>query len=422
MNSLTGHSLTHFFMAPVKTGLNPAIGRVMETTYNIPTQNLDLLQKQIDKLNKACAKLNLNPITITVLRTFTLESEKRSGAFTFKEINTFHEVMVTGSTPKLAGWTFLGVIDHKGGNMVHTVPGQKVPEEYWGAEDLCGHCNTKRNRNETFIVRHEFGRTLQVGRNCLADFLGHANPEAVVKACEWLASFDTDMGNPDSEWYGTGELRSIDLRSLLICTTAYIRDNGWVSRSKAEGGMATADGVWEYLTSPQGARHYKKCHGKDLEHWDEDGDTAAKAIQWALDQKPDSEYIHNLHAIVDLGAVTYRTVGYAASIVACYQRDARKAEARAAKPESNHVGEVKERRHFTVTVEAIHYFEGNWGPTTLFRMRDKEGNLIVWFASGEPHMLKDQTYTLKATIKAHDEFKGAKQTVITRAVVEQEVA
>lgn len=397
-----------------------------QSTYKIPAANLGRLQDKVDKLNKACTKLDLPPVEVTVVRTFTVESKKQRGGFSTMEISTFHEITITGETPRLAGWTFLGVIDHKGGNLVHTVPNQTIPKTYWGSEDYCDHCHTKRYRNETFIVKHEDGRHMQVGRNCLADFLGHENPEAVAKACEWLAQFDAAMGDPDSEWFGMGSaVLTVDLRSILTCTAAYIRDNGWASRSKTydEGGVATADGVWLYLTDPQEQKRYRKDNdGKDLEHWDEDDDIAAKSIEWATTQSADSEYIHNLHAIIELGQVTWKTVGYAASIVACYQRDASKAAEQAAQPVSHHVGEVKERRLFTVTVEAIHYFEGDWGPTHLFRMRDEDGNLIVWFASSSPHMVKDGTYTLKATVKAHDSFNGTKQTVITRAAIQQEVA
>ncbi len=83
---------------------------------------------------------------------------------------------------------------------------------------------------------------------------------------------------------------------------------------------------------------------------------------------------------------------------------------------SVHVGEVGKRMEFTVTVVAEHMIEGNYGVTHIYKMVDDRGNCLTWFSS-TGGLDVGETTTLKGTIKAHDEFRGTKQTVITRCKV-----
>ena len=59
--------------------------------------------------------------------------------------------------------------------------------------------------------------------------------------------------------------------------------------------------------------------------------------------------------------------------------------------------------------------EGDYGLTTILKLADESDNILTWFASGSKSYQKGDKVSLKATIKKHDEFKGVKQTVITRA-------
>lgn len=57
---------------------------------------------------------------------------------------------------------------------------------------------------------------------------------------------------------------------------------------------------------------------------------------------------------------------------------------------------------------------------------DADGNRVKWFASSKSLAMPDgsfaalvegQTVTLKATVKKHDEYKGIRETVLTRGDV-----
>jgi len=59
-------------------------------------------------------------------------------------------------------------------------------------------------------------------------------------------------------------------------------------------------------------------------------------------------------------------------------------------------------------------------PSVLENFIDKDGNRFVWFNKSGKKLEKGKTYTGKATIKKHQEYKGIKQTVIARFAFEEQ--
>ncbi len=47
-------------------------------------------------------------------------------------------------------------------------------------------------------------------------------------------------------------------------------------------------------------------------------------------------------------------------------------------------------------------------------MQDENGNVYVWFASGNFVPDLGSHYHIKGTVKKHDDYKGDKQTILTR--------
>lgn len=114
------------------------------------------------------------------------------------------------------------------------------------------------------------------------------------------------------------------------------------------------------------------------------------------------------------------------------QNAARAAERRAARREqdlaSTHIGTVGERREFTLTVNRVLSFDGQYGTTYINLCKDEAGNVVVCKGSvplqnlTEAHETQDDdapatvpaTIRIKATVKAHEERDGVKQTLIFR--------
>ncbi len=108
-------------------------------------------------------------------------------------------------------------------------------------------------------------------------------------------------------------------------------------------------------------------------------------------------------------------------------------EAKARKANSQWVGEIKERIEFTATINWIGFCEGyRYGTErTIYHLQDKNGDEFVWFCSGYDLKIEDKNsddcdhlgkrfvkkgdeICIKGTIKSHSEYKGTKQTVLTR--------
>lgn len=90
---------------------------------------------------------------------------------------------------------------------------------------------------------------------------------------------------------------------------------------------------------------------------------------------------------------------------------------------SAYVGEIGKRETFEATLVYTTNLESQFGVTHLYKFKDAAGSILVWFASsvfynvaaGRDIDLGD-TVKFDATVKNHEEYKGIKQTQITRAV------
>jgi hypothetical protein len=89
---------------------------------------------------------------------------------------------------------------------------------------------------------------------------------------------------------------------------------------------------------------------------------------------------------------------------------------------------VGEREVFTLTVRYVQAIESEqWGTSYLYKLTDAAGNGFKWFASREQwndaegrEWQVGDTYTVKASVKAHDEYKGRKETSLSRVALHVE--
>ena len=103
---------------------------------------------------------------------------------------------------------------------------------------------------------------------------------------------------------------------------------------------------------------------------------------------------------------------------------------------SEHVGKVKERRDMELTLVRDHPYErykyrsGYYTETAhIYTLADDDGNCYVWKTTAllsargadgdETAAEPGDRVALRATVKAHDEYRGVRQTVLTRAQVKR---
>lgn len=92
---------------------------------------------------------------------------------------------------------------------------------------------------------------------------------------------------------------------------------------------------------------------------------------------------------------------------------ARREAARARDSVSEFVGEIGERRDWTLTIRKVISFDGEFGTVYINLMNDAQGNVIVGKGT-KSYGVAGQTINVKATIVKHDTREGVKQTMINR--------
>jgi hypothetical protein len=400
--------------------------------FRIPAGNLGYLNTEIARLNKRAARLGTTPITVTELERFT--KTERVPAWTlgngevvdWKTIGRDYIIIgIEGETPRLNGWQFAATLIHdENGNTVRRMPSFDLEADltaYRTADPSnCDHCKLDRRRTDTFVVYNaDEGKTMQVGRQCLKDFLGFNDPLAIARHLERIQEF---MGKIESDDEGGYNQRGPAMESteyFLTHVATMIREFGWISKSQAGYEQTpTADAaMWNLLDYGKTNEYGKKLY---VEYTDEDKAMATAALAHCREKfskDSDNEFEYNMAVNLAGDFFNERNKGFVAYAVQAYLRDTQEQIERevAAKNPSEHVGTVGERQVFNgLTVTAITAIESFYGVSDLHMFIDADGNKFKWFSSSKT-LKVGETYNLKATVKKHDEYKGEKQTLITRA-------
>ncbi len=397
-----------------------------KTTVEIFTSRIDLLDERLVKLNRKCAKLNMPAVTYEIVGT---RSEVQEDA---TKVLSFTTIELTGSAPMVNGWTFVATIEHtEAGTIISRAPygyDFDMPAHVRGESNICEHCNTARNRIETFVVAKD-GEVKIVGRNCLADFLASDDVAAALRAYNMVIEFEGDL---DELGTSGGGLGPGDFGDEIVHYTALVARrielSGWTSKGKASEWetpeMATATRAKSNMAYPVKYSHdTDERHAADVAVWEEAQPTAdsiaaaVAALAWAQALTGDSDYEQNLKVACSLHSVTRRHSGLVASAVSGHRRALDKADELRKRPTVNneHFGTVGSRYVRELSLITLREMSNDFGDSTLMTFQDAEGHVFKWFASGTGFTYeKGVAVTLVFAVKKHDDWKGNLQTGILR--------
>lgn len=354
---------------------------------------------------------------------------------TFSQVE-YVTIRTQGESPVLAGgWTFLGAIEHtENGNLLHG--DDKALAQFRTASADCVHCGYKRNRKKTVVCRNENGELAQIGTACVKDYLGyHGNPERLVMLVEMIREL-RDMFDPDedgesfrgSAGYEIGTTTDLFLTVVCSCVRLY----GWTSKASAQerGGIATADLVryvlgFSRLRSNDEDEELREMIRNASQVTDADSEEAqaVKAFALAIPPDTDNNYLGNVRIALSGSYVLPRHFGIAASAIAARRTDEEKRreqeEREGKRNASQHFGEIGKRLTLRVTVDFVRSFETDYGTKYLVSMTTEDGHIAKSFSTGEFGRTaeKGSDFTIKGTVKAHEEYKGTKQTDLTRVAI-----
>lgn len=405
-----------------------AVGGVV---YRIPAVNLPFLREKLDKLAARAEKKGMATFAYAVDPEVERIESKVDPLTAYAElgyvpprVQTFRYVAINAPVVKIEGWSLLATLSvEPGGVMVSAVPG--VEADFSAYRDPatateCDHCGLRRQRTETFLVRHEDGSVKRVGRNCLRDFLG-TDPNELVRWAQYVADV-LAIADEESGWgAGSAGREWIETEEYLTHVCGALRTIGWVGASEYHPTEQPTK-----TTALQNILDYgkKDRNGKEIffHVTDEDAERAREALAWAREIEPRSEFDQNMLVAVGGEIIPRKGLGILAYVPVAYarfqEREIQRAERAKSDAASEWVGQEKERLTLTLTVTAIHEYAGHYGTTFITTLRDEAGNVFKWFGSYE--LERGATVTGKWTVKGHEEYKGTKQTVINRPAFEDQ--
>lgn len=413
---------------------------IPENQFTIPLPAWGEFTAKIAKLNKKAAKLGCEPITYDFLGEHQVEMRhywKVDGEERSREYKVPAKVILLhGSAPKLEGFKFIARIEYlsdRKTTLFHTVPGTdtKIDERFRSlGAGICEHCKTQRYRKDCFVVEEvATGIQTQVGRQCLADFTGINTPGQIAAKASWLSVYEQLRGDNERMW-SDWRAEQIDTLWVLQLTSAAIGKYGWVPKSaSSETRCSTASHVVEHFmgwpTDPdeQAVLKAAAARAEEPEHVER----ARKVWEWVrgeLAEKARSDYELNLVVLVKGELAEIKHLGIVCSAVAAWQRATNQkieyAKKQAALATSEHLtGSIGERkRGMACTVYQVRALEpGQWGPKTMVKFLTGEGNLLTWFASGDRQYEVGEEVKIDGTIKQFKEYRGVKETQLSRVTV-----
>lgn len=391
---------------------------MINTTFTILAYRAPEARKQVKKMLNKARRYGV-PLSIEF---GAKRIDERISPTSNRKVNVeVVEVHVKGETPVVGEHKFLARVEVlEGGNIVDTIPGETANMAWRQVDGHCDHCGTNRRRKHVYIVREiNTGNVVQVGRGCLRDYLGIDNPEHVMQKFDFWRS----VRNMDEDFSGwSGVKWSKEIRTLHAWTLAAIRAWGWVSKGMTHDRddlVSTASRILSMCVKDSRSPEVRAVINNYLR--DEDYDTADQIIAWVRESEDTSDYMHNLKVVHREDMLwDDRRIGLAISAVASWQRATGRAEKRRQEAqESRWMGSEGERlRGLKVTLEHVRGLGDNgWGWTELFKFRTEDGAVVTWITGSAPEIEPGMKYQLSGTVKKHKEYKGIKETQITRVKV-----
>lgn len=414
-------------------GDSPSDPETETVEYTIPAHAWKEAQDKLVPINRKAERNGIPITTARIVETFEeeIKAQDLNNEWYTVGTKTFYRIEVEVTPVKISGWDFRAKIEHlEHGNMIYSVGNEDLEEQWRTAAPNCEHCNSNRQRKETYIVTSGEGETRQIGSTCIREYTG-IDPAKVFRWIEYIREVSELYQDDEDKPATPREANYIDTAFYLNFVAATIRSFGWTPRSKADGlTTATADTALSIMfESRKGTVERGHLPNRD------DVKLAKDAMEHMKDRDTKSDYEWNMKLAIANEVVPYKALGIVASLIPYYKRHLEYQVERDLKVNnetSAHVGTVGTRQDFELTLTKMLPLEGGqWGPTYLHKFRDGDGNIVSWFSSNVNHvipgnidreaLIEGHTYTVKATVKKHDDYQGIPQTLITRAKIQAEV-
>lgn len=394
----------------------------------VPEVKIHNVQHKLDILARRAVKLGFTALSYEVGEKFFVRGEyDKYGNFTEnslgKNAQARMKINVQGERPIIDGYRFLAKLELSDeGNLIVGFAGAEDVDHRFRNSDkrLCNHCHVRHARKYAFVIQNiETGEQIQVGKSCLSDFFGRPVEQVIAYAS--VIERIKEIFEDDGFSVGGGGPVYYDGLDILEASAFAIRNWGFVRA--ADGGLEDGYGGIRQSTGDA----VRLLVGKDRDAYSEkltdgDRDVARKALEWIQGDDVDtsSNYIYSLRLILsgEKPWVADSKVNLVVSLVQSYLRHSVKKVQREAST-SDYYGVVGKRyKGIAATVNrVIDCGENAYGPVVLIGFLDTDGNEFSWFTNSTRNLVVGDSVSLTGTVKKHNEYRGVKQTILTRCKV-----
>ena len=418
---------------------------------NVHEDNLAIFNEKLADLNEKFAKKNLPLINCSMEKTEIYhvdEWTKEKTPYTLYVAtlsSDFNQTNLSGVDVEFEG--VVSLIEKSENDKIFTF--KNINYSNLLANCSCDKCHKKIGRNK-YLVFSKVGKKVEtrddlvvLGTSCAKDYF----PFSIESYFGYLESAFEELGSYDEFSGSLGGCSSHHYTlSAIYYATLACSDN--LKVYEKEG--VTKGNVLGWLNN---LKMDKYTYYRDAYHIPSNPIPFEDVISWIKDMYDTDEFVSDFHTnarsvffkTLDDGTremrheINEKYMGIAVYAMFASKQNHDKmvakkiAEEERAKvnAEVEYYGAVGDKFELTLTFDKSFCFEGAYGFTYIHLFHDDEGHQFKWSSSNGTYQCWCKTngkdgfleyevgkkYTLKGTIKAHEEYRNVKQTVITRCKV-----
>lgn len=385
--------------------------------YAIAAHTWNNVDKKLARIARKCKKYGSD----FVIEVKGEEVRRVYNAQTEQHCNVRFVLVEVEGECKCGDWQAVAQLDMRSsGNIIRMIDTKATTTEtYRNTPNVCDHCGTARPRKNLYVLRNNAtGEYKQVGSTCLKDYCG-LDLEAVVAwrdGLDMLESYDGVCVGSYTDWEHCETVERIIAVACVVTDAIGYRNTCYDGlTTKAAIGSIIFNGGYEGLRKVYGI----VLDGK-AEESDEIKERVAAIIEHYATMETTSDFAHNIQTILKDGVAEYKDLGYLGYLPTGYAKDIEKQQRiEAAKKESESVeyfGEIG-KRYKDVAIKSarlVTSWKNYYGCTNLYRI-EIEGSVLIWKTSKD--FDTDELESITFTVKDHNEYRGVKQTEVTRCKV-----
>lgn len=392
-------------------------------TYDFPERNLEEAKSAIEKANRRLEKAGVaERFSYNVEHYMAEKKDSRFNGLPSAE----PRIKFTLSTPAISydGYLFLAAVEQAETGFVVKQASNVNLYGYSPDELTCDACGRAIKRQKTYLIENSEGKMLQVGSGCVKNYFG-VQPEGL-----WALTYDPIERARTSERWSTGVSDDAVPTEAVMAYALAVSNGGenFVSRTTAQnyGMSATADDVKNAI-STNDAKYAQEIQ-EQAEVFIKNGE-AKRLIAKLKKTDQSTDYGRNM-ATISNGE--YTRWGHMAILVSGLSEIAKEKRAAAKAAEAAEWGtatpgyaanigdsvagkKLKVRKVHDKTEQDPYSYYGGEVTKSQVIFRDEDNHEVIWWASKKIDVEPGQEITVKSgKVKAHKQFAGDDQTVLTR--------